>query len=129
VLQWHKQYQEQIPFVSEIQLHSLVLRQETWSSATPTVATVDSATGVVTGLQQEPINYSVTTTGGCVNTASRTVTGAPMAQTVSGTNTVCIGSTTTFSSTTWFRGTWSSATPTVATVNANRSCNRSYSRN
>jgi hypothetical protein len=47
------------------------------------------------------INYSVTTTGGCVNTASRTVTvSAPVAQTVSGTNTVCIGSTTTFSSTT-----------------------------
>jgi hypothetical protein len=63
---------EQIPFVSEIQLHSLVLRQENWSECYSTVATVDSATGVVTGLQQEPINYSVTTTGGCVNTASRT---------------------------------------------------------
>jgi uncharacterized protein YjdB len=71
-----------------------VLRQETWSSATSAVATVDSASGVVTGVAAgtSVINYSVTTTGGCVNTASRTVTvSAPVAQTVSGTNTVCIG--------------------------------------
>jgi hypothetical protein len=65
------------------------------------------------------INYSVTTTGGCVNTASRTVTvSAPVAQTVSGTNTVCIGEVQQHSLVLYFRGTWSSATPTVATVNA-----------
>ncbi|MEZ7516744.1 hypothetical protein, partial [Flavobacterium frigidarium] len=92
----------------------------TWTSATPTVATVDSSTGVVTGVSAGTslINYSVTTTGGCVNTASRTVTvSAPVAQTVSGTNTVCVGNTTTFSSTT-SGGTWTSATPTVATVDS-----------
>jgi uncharacterized protein YjdB len=44
----------------EIQPHSLVLRQELWSSTTPTVATVDSATGVVTGAAAgtRVINYS-----------------------------------------------------------------------
>ncbi|MBU2062573.1 MAG: hypothetical protein KKH44_12085, partial [Bacteroidetes bacterium] len=69
----------------------------TWTSATPAVATVNSSTGVVTGVSAgtSVINYSVTTTGGCVNTASRTVTvSAPVAQTVSGTNTVCVGNTT-----------------------------------
>ncbi|MFH6971547.1 Ig-like domain-containing protein, partial [Flavobacterium petrolei] len=92
----------------------------TWTSATPAVATVNASTGVVTGVTAgtSVINYSVTTAGGCVNTGSRTVTvSAPIAQTVTGTNTVCIGSTTTFSSTTT-GGTWTSATPAVATVDA-----------
>jgi hypothetical protein len=54
---------------------------------------VNASTGVVTGLQQERvINYSVTTTGGCVNTASRTVTVAPnnTVSAASSTPTLCI---------------------------------------
>jgi hypothetical protein len=44
----------------------------TYSSATPAVAEVNASTGVVTGVSvgTSIINYSVTTTGGCVNTAS-----------------------------------------------------------
>jgi hypothetical protein len=46
--QWHKQYQEQIPFVSEIQLFSSTTSGELGLYST--VATVDSASGVVTGV-------------------------------------------------------------------------------
>jgi uncharacterized protein YjdB len=85
VLQWHKQYQEQYRLYRKYN-YILCTSGGTWSS-TLAVATVDSASGVVTGVAAgtSVINYSVTTTGGCVvNTASRTVTvSAPMAQTVS----------------------------------------------
>jgi len=47
-----------------------------WTSSAPSVATVNSSTGVVTGVTagSSLISYSVTTSGGCVNTASATVT-------------------------------------------------------
>jgi len=52
----------------------------TWSSATPGVATVVAGTGVVTGVSAgtSVITYSVTTAGGCVNTATETVTVNPL---------------------------------------------------
>jgi hypothetical protein len=92
----------------------------TWTSGTPSIAIVNSTTGVVTGVAAgtSSIMYSVTTTGGCVNTASQTITiSAPIAQTVSGSATLCVGSTTTYTATT-AGGTWSSGTPAVATVNS-----------
>ncbi|MCB6007857.1 Calx-beta domain-containing protein, partial [Flavobacterium psychrophilum] len=92
-----------------------------WTSATPAVATVNSSTGVVTGVSGgvSVINYSVTTTGGCVNTGSRTVTvsAAPNAGTLSGPQGVCVSSTTAFSSTV-SGGAWSSANTAIATVSA-----------
>ncbi|MCB6121760.1 beta strand repeat-containing protein, partial [Flavobacterium psychrophilum] len=92
-----------------------------WTSATPAVATVNSSTGVVTGVSGgvSIINYSVTTTGGCVNTGSRTVTvsAAPNAGTLSGPQGVCVSSTTAFSSTV-SGGAWSSANTAIATVSA-----------
>ena len=89
----------------------------TWTSGTPAVATVGSGTGVVTGVTagSSLITYSVTT-GGCVNTATKTVTiSAPTAQTITGTTPICIGSNQTWTSTTG-GGTWTSGTPAVATV-------------
>src|SRR5664280_2430703 len=91
----------------------------TWSSGTPAVATVNAASGLVTGVSAgtSVITYSVTV-GGCVNTATQTVTiTATIAQTITGTSPLCIGATATYTSTT-AGGTWSSGTLAVATVNA-----------
>ena len=94
----------------------------TWSSATTSVATVNATSGVVTGITAgtSVITYTVVGTGGCPTvTATRTITvTAPGdAGVISGTNMICVGSTTTFS-TTGAGGTWSSATTSVATVNS-----------
>ncbi|HNW70419.1 MAG TPA: T9SS type A sorting domain-containing protein [Bacteroidales bacterium] len=91
----------------------------TWSSDTPGVATVGSASGLVTGISAgtSVITYSVTV-GGCVNTASSTVTiTAPIAQTITGITPICIGSSETWTGTT-SGGTWTSANPAIAAVGA-----------
>src|SRR5690554_3915919 len=93
----------------------------TWSSSNTGTATVNSS-GVVTGQAAgtATITYTVTGTGGCSDaTATRTVTvtAPPNAGTLSGTQTVCEGSTTTFS-TTSSGGTWSSSNTGTATVNS-----------
>ena len=94
----------------------------TWSSANTAIATVNSTTGVVTGIAAgtATITYTVAGTGGCANaTATRTVTitAAPSAGTISGSQNICVGNTTTFSST-HTGGTWSSANTAIATVNS-----------
>ncbi|HLP21712.1 MAG TPA: hypothetical protein VK174_15470, partial [Chitinophagales bacterium] len=93
-----------------------------WSSGTPAVATINASTGAVSGLTAGTsiMTYTVTGTGGCSNaTATRTVTvtAAPSTGTLSGTQAICVGSGTSFTSTV-SGGTWSSGTPSVATVNA-----------
>ncbi len=92
----------------------------TWSSATPGVATIDPVTGLVTGITAgtSDITYSVTTVGGCVNTAMKTVTViAAVAQTITGTTPLCIGATNIWTSTSP-GGSWISAAPGIATVDA-----------
>ncbi|SUX47962.1 beta strand repeat-containing protein [Chryseobacterium indoltheticum] len=94
----------------------------TWSSANTAIATVNSTTGVITGVAAgtATITYTVAGTGGCANaTAARTVnvTAAPNAGTISGNQNICVGNTTTFSST-QTGGTWSSANTAIATVNS-----------
>ncbi len=86
----------------------------TWSSATTTVATIN-ATGLVTGVASGNSIISYTLPTGCKTTATVTVNPLPVA--ITGTASVCIGSTTTFACTTP-GGTWSSATPAVATIDA-----------
>ncbi len=93
-----------------------------WSSSTPSIATVNATTGLVTGVAAgtATMTYTVTGTGGCANaTATRTVTvtTAPTAGTLSGNQSICVTGTTTFTSTI-SGGAWSSSTPAVATVNA-----------
>src|SRR5690554_3509185 len=93
----------------------------TWSSSNTATATVNSS-GVVTGQAAgtTTITYTVAGTGGCADaTATRTVTVTtpPNAGTLSGTQAICEGSTTTFSSTV-SGGTWSSSNTTTATVNS-----------
>jgi uncharacterized protein YjdB len=92
----------------------------TWGSNNPSVATVNTSTGVVTGVSYGTATITYTVTGAsCNGTTTRTVTvnALPSAGALSGAQTICHGSNTTFSSTV-SGGTWSSSTPSVATVNA-----------
>ncbi len=83
----------------------------TWSSGTPSIASVSGA-GVVTGGSAGTaiISYAVS---GCYATRVVTVSTPPPA--ITGTFTVCAGNTTTLSNTS-SGGTWSSGNTTVATV-------------
>ncbi|MCF8449059.1 MAG: T9SS type A sorting domain-containing protein [Taibaiella sp.] len=85
----------------------------TWSSANTARATVGSASGIVTGLSSGTVRISYILTGACAQ--SIVVTVNPLPNSISGTPIVCVGSTSTFSSTTG-GGVWSSSTPAVATV-------------
>ena len=83
----------------------------TWASSSTAKATV-STTGVVTGIAAGALNISYTTGGGTA-TYAITVIAAPVA--VTGTPTVCVGSTTTLADVT-AGGTWSVSDATIATV-------------
>ncbi len=82
-----------------------------WSSANPTVASVGSATGLVSGLAAGTSTIIYTVTNSC-GTASDsrvvTVNPLPVAGTISGANSVCVGSTVTLASTE-AGGVWSSS--------------------
>ena len=95
----------------------------TWSVLNGTgSASINTSTRVVTGLTAGTVTvrYAVTNGSGCTTTATRalTVNPLPNAGTVSGAASVCVGSTTTFTSSGTGGGSWSSLTPSVATVNA-----------
>lgn len=95
----------------------------TWSSSNTAIATVNSTTGVISSVSAgtATITYSVAGSGSCASaSASRTVTiTAPLsAGTLSGTQLICIGGTSTFSSTV-SGGSWSSSNTAIATVNPN----------
>jgi subtilisin-like proprotein convertase family protein len=93
----------------------------TWTSSNTGVATVSSS-GLVTGISDgtATITYTVAGTGGCADatvTRTVTVTAPPTSGTLSGTQTVFAGATTTFASTVT-GGSWTSSNTAVATVNA-----------
>ncbi|MBX2905497.1 MAG: Ig-like domain-containing protein, partial [Taibaiella sp.] len=85
-----------------------------WSSGNTSVATVNSSTGVVSGIAAgtATIMYAI---GSCSVTTVVTVTAAPSA--IAGTLSVCEGSSTTLSNTTG-GGVWSSGDPSVASITA-----------
>ena len=83
-----------------------------WSSSNTSVATIGSSTGLVNGLTTGVTTISYTAPSGCAATQQITVNANPGA--ITGTLTVCYGRTTTL--TTGSAGTWSSGSPTVATV-------------
>ncbi len=85
----------------------------TWTSGSPTVATVGS-TGIVTGVTAGVATISYTS-GTCISTATVTVNAGAAAITPAGGATLCIGSTFTFSDATP-GGVWSSTATGVATV-------------
>ena len=86
----------------------------TWSSSASGVATVDPATGAVTGLSGGTaiITYSIASTG-CE--AYKTVTVHPVPAIPTGPASICVGTTGTFTDITG-SGTWSSSPITVATI-------------
>jgi uncharacterized protein YjdB len=86
-----------------------------WSSGTPAVATVNSATGVVTGVSGGTTNIIYTTAAGCITSKILTVNPSPVA--ITGASQVCAGSITTLSNTT-IGGVWSSSNTSVASISA-----------
>ncbi|MDG1278123.1 MAG: Ig-like domain-containing protein [Algoriphagus sp.] len=90
-----------------------------WSSADPSIATVNPSTGVITGISAGAATIRYTITGCTVATSSRTIfVNSPISPgTLSGNQDICIGGDTQLLSSTAF-GTWSSANPSVATVSS-----------
>lgn len=87
-----------------------------WSSDATSVATVDPATGIVTGMTAGTADISYTVTNSCGTASSSvviTVNALPDAGTITGTATVCAGSSITLSSTV-SGGVWSAASTGIA---------------
>jgi len=87
----------------------------TWSSSTPSVATIGSSTGVVAGVAagNTVITYTLTSTG-CFNTATVTINTNPAG--ITGPTTVCVGAGMTLVDAT-AGGTWTSSNSSLATIN------------
>ena len=94
----------------------------TWSSVTPSVATVNASTGVVTGVSTGNATIVYTVSSGCGTSSSSqmiAVSPAAVPGTISGSATICAGSHTDFTHSGGSNaGTWSSSDPSVATVNS-----------
>ncbi len=89
-----------------------------WLSSNTSVATVSGATGsgtTMTGVSGGTATISYVIGGVCMVTSVATVNPAPSAGTLAGPASVCVGATATLTSTV-SGGTWSSATPTIGTV-------------
>ncbi len=93
----------------------------TWLSGNTGTATVNSTTGVVTGVAAGTVNisYRVINTSNCTTTVSVpvTVNALPVVNAITGTTNVCVNGTMTLSNTT-SGGTWLSANTATATVNS-----------
>lgn len=91
----------------------------TWSSGNPSLATVVSGTGVVTGVRSGLLNilYTVVSAGGCSSTIAKTITvnTTPTITPISGLNSICVGSLDTLTNLTQ-GGIWTSSNTKVATI-------------
>lgn len=99
---------------------SNVMAGGVWSSGNVSVATIGSATGVVTGVSLGTVVMSYTMPSGCGTSAVITVYAPPAA--ITGTTHICQGATTVLSSST-AGGVWSSSNPSVATVTGSGAVN------
>ncbi|GAA4467903.1 hypothetical protein GCM10023093_24500 [Nemorincola caseinilytica] len=88
----------------------------TWSSAAITIATVNAATGVVTGISAGTATIIYTVAGNSTS-AIVTVNAAPTVASITGTASVCAGGTTALANTTP-GGVWSSTNAAAGTVSA-----------
>ena len=86
-----------------------------WTTATPAFATVDSLTGIVTGVSSSTPVITYTLPTGCITTIMATVNA--VAPTISGTPIVCQGLMTTLSDS-LAGGAWSSSDNSIASVGA-----------
>jgi uncharacterized protein YjdB len=86
-----------------------------WSTTTPSIATIGTASGVVSGVIAGTAIVTYSVGSGCFSTIVVTVNAVPA--TISGVGSVCPGTTTTFSSATT-GGSWSSSNVGTATVSA-----------
>lgn len=89
----------------------------TWTSSSSSTATIIPATGVVTGVLAGTLTITYTLSTGCVRTRAMAVNPLPVAGTISGVSTICIGTPQTYTST-QTGGTWSSSSTAVATADA-----------
>ncbi len=87
----------------------------TWSSSSTGIATVGMTTGVVTGVNPGTANITYSIGSGCTAITQVTVNATPAS--ISGPSVVCIGSTATFSHPI-SGGSWSTANPSVASIDA-----------
>ena len=87
----------------------------TWTSSAPGIASINSATGLVTGISAGTATITATSPLGCTTTVVVTVNPLPSA--ILGTPVVCQGLTITLSDLT-VPGTWSSSNPGIATISA-----------
>jgi uncharacterized protein YjdB len=95
-----------------------VLTAETgvsWTSSTPSIATIGSTSGVVTGISAGTSTITFLATSGCTSLRIVTVSAAPDAGTITGPNTVIIGNTIALSDAVG-GGTWASSDGSIATV-------------
>ena len=95
----------------------------TWSSNATGIATVNASTGIVTGVNggTATITYTKAAVGGCPAvsaTRTVTVTTAPNAGTLAGTQAICLTGSTTFTSNGNAGGAWTSSDVNIATVNS-----------
>lgn len=86
----------------------------TWSSIDTSVATINASTGVASGITTGTTTISYTHANGCARTTTLTVNAVPNA--ISGSDLLCVGSTTTYT-TTSTGGTWSSSNYGAAVIN------------
>lgn len=85
-----------------------------WTSDDASVASVDIATGVVTGIANNTVSIHYTLTGGCNTSFEVTVHSTPPV--IGGPDSACYGSTITLTTTSPFDGIWTSSNPGVAPV-------------
>ena len=100
--------------VSGATILSYVTSGGSWSSSNPSVATISSTSGIVSGISAGTVTITYTLSGH-VATTSFTVIAAPSAGVISGSSSVCVGSTITLTDGV-AGGTWSSSGTGVATV-------------
>ena len=93
----------------------------TWISNDNTIATITAGGNVAAvAVGSATMTYTVTGTGGCSDvsdTRTVTVSASPTAGVLSGSQTICAGGTSIFSSTVG-GGSWTSATPAIATISS-----------
>ncbi len=89
----------------------------TWTTSSATTASVAGSTGVVTGVSAGTVTITYTLPTTCYITTTVTVNPLPVAGTIGGLTTVCVGNTINMTETVT-GGTWSSTNTSIATISA-----------